>query len=331
MSSNDLLARYLQAVGFWLPRATRHDILAEISEDLQSQIEDRSAGLNRSLNDAEIADILKQRGRPMIVASSYLPHQSLIGPILFPSYKLTLKIAYLCYVIPWLLVWMGFLIFAPHHINHPSGSSLAHSLLPLWLTALNIFAGVTLIFYGLDRGLSMNKFADDWDPKQLPRLRAVQPRRRAEDIAAIVFGILALVWLLAVPNFPFLILGPGAFLVKAAPVWQIVYPWILVLAVAGIVEHIASLLRNLPPWLRPAFKIATTGLSLGVVFALLRTRTYLLPKGMQTAPWISAVNLVVYICLACSMVGLFIALIVHAWRTLQALKSNSLSSLARLA
>jgi hypothetical protein len=43
MPSNDMLARYLEAVGFWLPRATKQGILAEISEDLRSQIEDRSA------------------------------------------------------------------------------------------------------------------------------------------------------------------------------------------------------------------------------------------------------------------------------------------------
>lgn len=43
MPSKDLLARYLQAVGFWLPRAAKDDILAEISEDLHSQIDDRAA------------------------------------------------------------------------------------------------------------------------------------------------------------------------------------------------------------------------------------------------------------------------------------------------
>ena len=39
--STDLIDRYLQAVGFWLPRDQKQDILAEISEDLRSQLEDR--------------------------------------------------------------------------------------------------------------------------------------------------------------------------------------------------------------------------------------------------------------------------------------------------
>ena len=37
----ELVDRYLQAVKFWLPRHQKDDILAELSADLQSQIEDR--------------------------------------------------------------------------------------------------------------------------------------------------------------------------------------------------------------------------------------------------------------------------------------------------
>lgn len=47
MQSNDMLTRYLHAVGFWLPPATKQDILAEISEDLHLQIDDRNGSLGR--------------------------------------------------------------------------------------------------------------------------------------------------------------------------------------------------------------------------------------------------------------------------------------------
>ncbi len=33
----DLLDRYLQAVGSWLPKAQRDDIVAELSEDIRTQ------------------------------------------------------------------------------------------------------------------------------------------------------------------------------------------------------------------------------------------------------------------------------------------------------
>ena len=67
---HDLIARYLSAVGFWLPRAQRQDILAELSADIQSQIEDREASLGRSLTLPELEELLRQRGAPILVANA---------------------------------------------------------------------------------------------------------------------------------------------------------------------------------------------------------------------------------------------------------------------
>ena len=78
----DLVDRYLQAVKFWLPRQQKQDIIAELSEDLRSQIEDRERELGRKLNYSELAGLLKQRGRPVVVANRFLPQESLIGPVL---------------------------------------------------------------------------------------------------------------------------------------------------------------------------------------------------------------------------------------------------------
>ena len=50
----DLLERYLQAVKFWLPGKQRHDILAELSEDIRSEIEDKEAALGRPVGSAEL-------------------------------------------------------------------------------------------------------------------------------------------------------------------------------------------------------------------------------------------------------------------------------------
>jgi len=69
----DLINRYLQAVKFWLPKNQKQDIVAELAEDLRSQIEDREAELGRQLNESEVAELLKQRGRPVLVANRYRP------------------------------------------------------------------------------------------------------------------------------------------------------------------------------------------------------------------------------------------------------------------
>lgn len=103
----ELLERYLQAVGFWLPKPQKRDIIAELSEDIRSQIEEKESDLGRHLDEAELAVILKARGAPLLVAERYLPQRHLIGPLLFPIYRLALKWA-LLYQAPWFLVWVGF-------------------------------------------------------------------------------------------------------------------------------------------------------------------------------------------------------------------------------
>lgn len=81
----DLVDRYLQAVQFWLPKDQKKDIIAELSEDLHAQIEEQESSLGRPLNKEEVEDLLRRRGAPLLVASKYLPQQSLIGPVFFPS------------------------------------------------------------------------------------------------------------------------------------------------------------------------------------------------------------------------------------------------------
>ena len=82
----ELIDRYLQAIRFWLPRKQRNDILAELSEDLRSQIEDKETELGRKMNNGELEALLKQIGDPLLVAERYLPQQHVVGPVLFPIY-----------------------------------------------------------------------------------------------------------------------------------------------------------------------------------------------------------------------------------------------------
>jgi hypothetical protein len=96
----DLLNRYLHAVRFWLPKSQQEDIVAELGEDLRSQIEDREAALGRKLDEREIEAILDERGRPSLVASRYLPQQYLIGPVFLTFYRFGVK----WIVLPFLIV-----------------------------------------------------------------------------------------------------------------------------------------------------------------------------------------------------------------------------------
>src|ERR1700727_1880270 len=87
----ELLERYLQAVGQYLPAKGKMDTLAELRENLLAQMEGREEELGRPLTQGEVADVLERHGHPVLVAARYLPQQHLIGPQWFPIYWFTLK------------------------------------------------------------------------------------------------------------------------------------------------------------------------------------------------------------------------------------------------
>ncbi len=163
-----LVDRYLQAVKFWLPRKQKDDIIAELSEDLRSQIEDQEAELGRKLSDAEVEPILKRCGSPMAVAERYLPQRSLIGPALFPIYSVVIRALIFYFLLPWLLLWLGITIFsADFRADHP-GAALFASLEPWWLACTYSLFFNTLVFALLDRSQARSHLVNDWNPRALP-------------------------------------------------------------------------------------------------------------------------------------------------------------------
>lgn len=86
----DLLERYLQAVGQYLPTKGKGDTLAELRANLLAEMDGRVEELGRPLNEDEVAAVLEKHGSPAVVATRYLPQQSLIAPALFPLYRFTL-------------------------------------------------------------------------------------------------------------------------------------------------------------------------------------------------------------------------------------------------
>src|SRR6266702_3057705 len=169
----ELIERYLQAVRFWLPKNQKQDIIAELSEDIHSQIEERESALGRELTDDDVEQILKQRGRPLLVAEKYLPQKSLIGPVLFPAYRFVLKLALLCYLVPWVGVWIALVGINPsYRANHLGIAALGDAYV-LWVNAITAFAVVTIVFAVLERVKDQSFLFGKWNPRQLPPVRDV--------------------------------------------------------------------------------------------------------------------------------------------------------------
>ncbi len=247
----ELLDRYLQAVKFWLPKAQKQDIIAELSEDIRSQIEDKEDKLGHPLNDSELSAILKQVGPPIFVASRFLPQQSLIGPVLFPIYRLVLKIAMLGYLIPWMLVWIGLRIFSQsyraEHYSHGLIGTVGSLWTSVWLNAFITMGAVTIVFAILERTQTLTAALQKWDPQKLPAVRDPNRIQRSSSIAELIFGIIFLLWWVDTFSSQ-TIIRIASVQITLAPVWRTFFWGFLFVSIVNIA--LAAMNLSLPCWTR---------------------------------------------------------------------------------
>jgi hypothetical protein len=219
----ELLDRYLQAVKKHLPWQRQDDIIAELRANLEAQLEDKEAELGRSLTKEEAEEWLKKMGSPIHVAARYQRQQYLIGPAVFPTYWYMLRLV---------MAWSTVIYIIAKVIEIAAkGQSVAAYVgvglgLPvIWLVNMAI---LTLVFAVIE--IAGTRFPEKifplapmspvWSPADLPSLNASdqkKPRTFARALAEVIFGCLLLVWLLLVPQFPFLMFGPGAWYLQASP------------------------------------------------------------------------------------------------------------------
>jgi hypothetical protein len=279
----DLLNRYLHAVGFWLPKPQQDDIIAELSEDLRSQIEDRAAALGHSLDDDGIAAILTERGHPMLVAGSYLPQRSLIGPALFPAYQFVLKL-----VILWILTPIFILMVGPATVLSSGNPflGLAETAWTLLLAAVFSMGIITAIFSILERYPHESTF--QWNPRRLPAVapaQASQPPKivsRFNAIVEVLAGLFAsLLWigLMWSPHT----LRVNGIVIAPTPVWRSFFWPILLVTLSSPAAGLFTLLR--PRWMRTRACVALGAHA--VVLILLSALSNMGPWVRVVAPGVS--------------------------------------------
>jgi hypothetical protein len=265
----ELLDRYLQAVRRHLPWLRQDDIIAELRANLEAQLEDRQAELGRKLNTAEVEAFLKQLGSPLHVAARYQPQQYLIGPALFPLYRFVLRLA-----VSWCAVIFAIAKTVEIAANGLGADAVVRALVQLpWILFVNA-AVVTLIFALIERSGAKipEKFAAtaalgaDWSqgvkrPFHAELTEGGKPRTYAQAVAEVIFGWILLAWLLLVPHYPVLLMGPGAAFLKVTPlqlthVWWTFYWCVVVLNAAELAWRIVDLVRDRWQGPRRAQKLA---------------------------------------------------------------------------
>jgi hypothetical protein len=231
----EVLERYLQAVRHWLPSGPQDDILAELAEDIRSQVEEREAAAGRPLSEAELTVLVQGRGHPMWVAEAYLPQRHLIGPPLLPVYSRVVKVSLVCLAAIFAVLYAVFAFV----VDVPPRPELASAGFWLWYACLYGFAYVgflTALFALIERSARRARAGDAWDPRDphalpsTPGAPAAGERVRLRVNAAgraLGAALFALWWLDVLRLDPL----PGVT-VALTPVWDVLHWPILAVALA---------------------------------------------------------------------------------------------------
>lgn len=270
-----LLDRYLTAVRFWLPKAQRHDITAELATNLQAEIDDRAAELGRPLTEPETAAILKQHGSPLLVALHYQQEsrtvnfgRQFIGPVVFPFYWIAIKVTLVLLLISSII---PIFLFAAHG---PPFAGLGSALVRMARFSLPVLLLVTVIFAFIDFCLRKSHFIEkwngDWDPGSLPSAeRQAGQVRRSSSIAGIILQSIFIVWWWNHGSIPFLVITNAGAQVHFAPILTTLHLPILLIAFVNLAQHWINLVEPQWRWLPPATGLITSFAGLIILYPLL--------------------------------------------------------------
>jgi len=259
----ELVDRYLYAVRSGLPKGQQDDIIAELAEDIRSQIEDLESGLGRGLNETEVVDMLKERGHPEKVASRYLPQQYVIGPAIYPAYLFVLKLV--------IAIQVPIIAFIVGPIEVMTSTQPSHAIVQAaWNLAMAVvftIGIITLVFAIIERYPAGPLPFDKWDPRKLPRVPKTPPAARstprvtaiAEVACSLVFTTFYVAWFRMTFD-----IGGAHFVLK--PIWSALYWAFLAVMLSGAVKGYVGLMWpervRLRFWMRVAINAASVALSL---------------------------------------------------------------------
>lgn len=244
----ELIDRYLQAVKFWLPKQQKQDIIAELSDDIHTQIEEQETQLGRKLYESDVEALLKGRGNPILVANRYLPQRYLIGPVLFPMYLFVLKTIALCYLVPWVLVWIGVILSPIYTAQHPGTSWLTGlGAMPgkFWQMAFASLGGVTVVFAILERAQAKSDFLNKWNPRKLPPVRNPNHIPLSSSSFELAANLVVLGWWASTMYSPVVLFHSGLRLMLST-LWPVFF-WSFVL-IALINIGLSALSLKSPYW-----------------------------------------------------------------------------------
>lgn len=271
----DVVDRYLQSVRSYLPGKVQDDFVAELRENIQSQVEDREERLGRPLTEEERVAILRAHGHPFLVAGAYRSDgrrlvlgREVIGPALFPFYRLAL-IA---------VGTMTILVLAFASVANMAGG---RPPIPAFRTAffqLSLLVTIaTVVFAALDA--HFRRTAQTWDPRTLrSSTRApVGPIARRVQATIQIAATLAFLWFWVVPAPVGFARYAAAHDMQLGQAWSLLHLGLTTSTVLSLVTPALVVFR--PAWHRFRWLVTlfSSGAFIAFAAAALWSRDWLLP------------------------------------------------------
>jgi hypothetical protein len=234
----ELIDRYVREVGRYLPRKNRADIQAELQSTLVDTLEARVAG--EPSRDDEI-ELLQEFGSPQTVAASYWPEgQYLIGPRLFPLFRMVVGIVLIVFVIVQLVLLGIAVVFNQEVLTFLSVLDILGEMVGSVFTAFSI---IVIVFAILQRFDVRPETDQEWDPRDLPNIEETDTINRGGTVAEITFSLVIIAILLFLPDKIGVVISPGLEVILN-PVIVSYIPVIILSIMLGIALDVILLLRG---------------------------------------------------------------------------------------
>jgi hypothetical protein len=319
----DVVDRYLLNVRTYLPRGRADEDVAELRENIRSQVEDREERLGRPLTEEERIAVLRAHGHPILVAGRYRSDgrrlvlgREVIGPDLFPFYRLSLLgVAAVTLLI---LAFSGVASIVEATARIPVFRTL--------IMNLAVLGGAATLFFAL-LDVHFRRTSQTWDPRKLPtssRIPMTPARRRLGAVLQIVFT-LAFLWIWIAIGEKVTTHGSRLGDLGPGPAWRLLYLGLVASSAISLVTPAMTLVRptlHRFGWLVSLF---SSGAFIAFAAASLWTSGWVVPASSPSAAGTIAaaqrINTWVAVGLGISVVMTALATVVEvvrgAWRELR--------------
>ncbi len=256
----ELIDRYVYEVGRHLPRKNRADIQVELQSTLADTLEARVKG---EPSQEDVVELLKEFGHPQKVAASYWPlGQYLIGPSLFPLFRMVVGIVLTVFIIVQLVLLGIAVVFNQEILTFMSVLDIFSEMIASAFTAFSI---IVIVFAVLQRfDVRPDTVDADWDPCELPQVEEVDTVSRGGMVAEITFSLVIIAILLFLPDKIGVVISPGMQIILN-PVIRNYIPMIILSISLGIALDVILLWRG--RW-ETATRLAKIGTNLFVIYVL---------------------------------------------------------------